>query len=184
MDEHISVFLSHSSNDKKIATDLKTNLEHYNINLFLAHADISGGDLENWEQILCEKLENCDIFMILLSDQYHIGQYTDQEIGMGMAYNKNIIPISIDQTKPYGFINKIQSTNISKDVNPNDVQNIAELIMTKSKTKITIIDIIIDKFVHSSSWKESGNWTERLLKYDQFSKSQLSKIFTAYICMC
>lgn len=176
MNERVSVFLSHASADKTTATELKDNLSQYNIDLFLAHGDIDGG--EYWVNVLYDKIQNCDIFMILLSEKYHIGKYTDQEVGMGIAHDKNIIPVSIDGTRPYGFISTIQSTHIEDITN---VSKIAELVINKSKVNISIIDKTIEGLVQSTSWAEAGIWTKRLSTYSKFSEPQICIIANAYI---
>ena len=179
MNDRPSVFLSHASLDKETATTLKNNLSQYDIDLFLAHDDIDAG--EYWDEALYDEIQNCDIFMVLLSENYHVGTYTDQEIGMGLAHGKNIIPISIDGTKPYGFISSIQSTHIGNIENITDIEKIAELVRKKSGVEVSIIDKTIEGLSQSTSWAEASVRAKQLLLYPKFSKSQIKIIASAYI---
>lgn len=103
----IDVFLSHSNKDKKIATELKSILSHYDIQVFLAHEDIDVG--EEWLAKLYDEIQNCNVFFMLLSPNYHASQYTDQEAGIALNMNKPILQICIDETEPYGFTSKYQA---------------------------------------------------------------------------
>ena len=74
----IETFLSHSNKDKKIARKLADYLRIYGFEVFVAHDDIGIGD--EWEEILKEKIKTCELFLVLLTKNFHESRYTDHEL--------------------------------------------------------------------------------------------------------
>lgn len=54
-------------------------------------------------------IRSADFFIPLVSKNFKLSEYTDQETGCAVCMNKKIIPIKLDTTNPYGFINKYQA---------------------------------------------------------------------------
>jgi len=103
--DKLLAFLSYSSKNKILAGNIKENLEKYDIDVFLAHEDIEPS--EEWQNTIIEKLNQCSIFIPLLTEDFRISKFTDQETGAATILGKVIIPLKID-VDPYGFIAKIQ----------------------------------------------------------------------------
>ena len=177
-ENNTSIFLSHSTADKEIASLLKGKLSDFKIDVFLAHDDIEGGII--WEEKLMTEIKNREIFMILLSKNYHMATYTDQELGIGIAYTKKIIPLSIDGTKPYGFINKIQSERCSVEINEKDMEKLLKLITGNSNSGQMIIDQIIYKLITSTSYAQSIDYGRKLKYFSKFTNLQINNIAIAY----
>ena len=179
----VSIFLSHATHDKNIASTLKEKLACFEINVFLAHDDLKGGVI--WDDELNSEIKNCDIFMVLLSKQYHKASYTDQELGIGLANNKTIIPISIDGTMPYGFIKKIQSILCEPEFDDKTIHALLELIAIHSDSgKITIdqiINKIINSLTNSTTYNQSIECSKQLSLYSQFTDNQINDIARASI---
>ena len=179
----VSIFLSHATHDKNIASALKEKLAYFKINVFLAHDDLKGGVI--WDDELNSEIKNCDIFMVLLSKKYHKASYTDQELGIGLANNKIIIPISIDGTMPYGFIKKIQSILCEPEFDDETIHALLELIAIHSDSgKITIDQItnkIINSLTNSTSYMQSIECSKQLSLYSKFTNKQINDIAYALI---
>jgi len=108
----LSVFISYSSSDKKIAGFLKSFIATFcGFSCFLAHEDILPS--QNWEDKILIKLNASDLFIPLISEKSLISPYVNQEVGMALASKKPIIPIKIYLTNPFGFISKIQALSCS-----------------------------------------------------------------------
>ena len=178
-ENNTSIFLSHSTADKQIASLLKGKLSDFKIDVFLAHDDIEGGII--WEEKLMTEIKNREIFMVLLSKNYHMATYTDQELGIGIAYTKKIIPLSIDGTKPYGFINKIQSEHCSVEINEKDMAKLLKLITGNSNSGQIIIDQIIYDLINSTSYAQSINYGRKLKYFSKFTNLQINNIAIAYL---
>ena len=78
---------------------------------FLAHEDIEAS--KKWMDVVFKELNDANIFIALLNENYLKSDYCSQELGIAVFKDKLIIPISLDGTKSYGFLEIIQSDTIS-----------------------------------------------------------------------
>lgn len=175
----IDTFLSHSDHDKKIARKFADSLSIYGFDVFVAHDDIQVG--EEWEETLKEKIKNCELFLVLLSEFFHKANFTDHEIGIATAFNKQIFPIRIDDTKPYGFMSKFQAKKISLHMDSNEIRLLAIRLMSFSDEGKSLIDQIIEKLHTADSYKKANNSAEVLFEYTRFTHNQVNKIAEAFI---
>jgi len=175
----IPIFLSHSTEDKEIAGMIKKKLDPFGIDVFLAHEDIEGGT--DWTPRLHSEIKTCEIFIILLSTNYHASNFTDQELGMALAYGKPLIPISIDGTMPYGFMEKYQSMKCQPDITDMNIGKLLGLIMNFSDTGKEYIDLLIEKLSKSFTFATAGFWAQKLISYSKFTDSQINNLADAYI---
>lgn len=174
----IPVFLSHSIDDKQIAGIIKKKLKPFGIEVFLAHDDIEGG--EDWKTVLYSEIKDCEIFLVLLSQNYHNAKFTDQELGMALANEKKVLPVSIDGTIPYGFIEQYQSIKCEPSLD-EDIEKLLSLIMNFSSTGKDFLDLLIDKLYNANSYDNATFWARKLLSYSKFSNEQVNKIALSYI---
>jgi len=102
------VFIGYSSQEKKIGGRLKQLLQSYcGYDVFIAHDDIPGSEI--WEKEILQAIKKTAFFIPLVSHSFKTSEYTDQETGCAVCMDKKIIPIKLDNTNPYGFINKFQA---------------------------------------------------------------------------
>ena len=108
----MKAFISYSSIDKKHGGAVKKALEEIGIEPFLAHNDVKVS--EQWQERILEELAACKLFIPLLSKSLKESVWCNQEIGFIVRRKKNVltVPISLDGTKPYGFIAHLQSHKI------------------------------------------------------------------------
>jgi TIR domain-containing protein len=121
----ITVFISHAEKEKRVASRIKSG-HAPKFKVFLAHDDINGG--EERIRVLYDKIQECDVFLILLSKDYHLASFTDQETGIAYSMNKPMIPVSIDGTKPYRFMTRYQSSVLT-NLTPEEVEKVPNLII-------------------------------------------------------
>lgn len=178
-DSAIKGFLSHSDKDKKIAVDLKEKLQGYGIDLFLAHVDLKGGD--EWVTKLFTEVKNCDLFLVLLSENYHKSNFTDQETGIALSIPKPILPICIDKTRPYGFIERYQGEICNPKFTPANVTKIAKRCKALTKSETSIVDVIIKRLANAESYAEAHSLATMIEKQEKFSKKQINSIAKAYL---
>lgn len=57
-------------------------------------------------------MKQSDIFIAILSEDFKASEYCSQEVGMALQKGAMMIPLSIDGTPSYGFLNKVQSKHI------------------------------------------------------------------------
>jgi hypothetical protein len=127
----IKVFISHLSSDKHNAHRLKSALEVDNFIGFVAHDDIE--PTSEWRKEILRALNNMDIFVCLISENYKDSFWCQQEIGYAMCRGKTIIPIKFDATDPLGFISAYQAINRGEKRAEQVVQEIIDLIQTNDK---------------------------------------------------
>lgn len=175
----INVFASYSNNDKDIIGLLKDKLEPYGVDLFLAHSDIDAGTA--WTRKLQKEINDCSIFFVLLSENYHQAKFTDQEYGMALAYEKTIVPIRIDNTEPYGFIRDIQVEQCDPTFPTKDVKNIISVILRYSNPGKDFLDILINNLCKADSYIDAMHWIKQLHYYDLFSDEQINSVADAYL---
>lgn len=99
----IKTFISYAATDenKKIVGDLKKRLDEFGLNVFAAHDDIGGG--KQWVDKIIEEIRECDLFLALITKEYHERGFTEQELGMAIYAGKPTICITVDNVSPKGF---------------------------------------------------------------------------------
>ncbi len=99
----VDVFISHSYEDRKLAGTIKEALARYGVKAFIAHEDID--PTVEWQDAILQALKNCKALIALLTHNFESSKWTDQELGVAVAFGKFIVPISVELV-PYGFIGK------------------------------------------------------------------------------
>jgi hypothetical protein len=88
----IRAFVSYSTKDKLTGAAVKSILEGYDIECFLAHDDLEISAA--WKDRILEELLRCDIFVPLLSAAFKASDWASQEIGVIAARNNvAVIPL-------------------------------------------------------------------------------------------
>ncbi|MDE1840726.1 MAG: toll/interleukin-1 receptor domain-containing protein [Thaumarchaeota archaeon] len=176
----IEVFLSHADEDKITARRIADALEKYQVKTFVAHDDIDAGD--DWETTLINKIRECDLFIALLSENFHNANYTDHEVGIARGLNRPIIPIRIDNTSPYGFMSKFQAKKMSADViGEEEIADLVHSMSTVTEKGRNIIDNLIREFANAGSYDKANEISITLFTYTKFSKEQINAIVAAYV---
>jgi hypothetical protein len=106
MNGQLKLFLSHSSKDKKLATDLKDAFERLGLDVFVAHQDIKPS--VKWADEILRQLRASDIFLALLTKNFKTSDWADQEAGIAISLEKVILPV-VASAKPHGFLSHHQA---------------------------------------------------------------------------
>ena len=173
-------FLSHADEDKIIAERIAEGLKEYHFDVFLAHKDIEPGS--DWENILKKRIEESDLFLILLSSKFKNADYTNQEVGIAICLKKRIFPFSIDGTMPYGFMSKYQSSRFNVKNIDKGVKLLSELFRRAVDGTGTLrnIDEQITALRYASSFVEANKIADELSTHLGFTDGQLNGIANAY----
>ena len=175
---NLDTFLSHAHADRVIARKLADELKNHAFDAFVAHEDIKLGD--KWESTIFERIKKCDLFIAILSNNFHQAQYTDHEVGIAQGQGKTILPLSIDETKPYGFMTQFQAKKISPEIDAKEVSEIFKEFMPKAfETKVD--DNLINSLIYADSFREATNYTRKLSKHTEFSDAQINLIAKGFI---
>jgi hypothetical protein len=107
----INAFISYSQEDRGHAGQVKGVLADFGIGAFLAHEDIEVS--HDWRERILQELRVCDLFVPLLSRNFLLSKWAHQETGFIVSRPEPaIVPLSIDETIPFGFISHVQSRRI------------------------------------------------------------------------
>ncbi len=149
------------------------------IDVFVAHDDIEGGD--EWMNALSNEIQNCDIFLILLSDRYHKANFTDHETGIAYFLQKPIIPISIDRTIPYGFMSKYQAWKVINGLNKGEIRQLAQTIYFKVAGP-HVVDYLTDMYAKVESFDQANKMVYLLSDYrESLSRDNINTLAAAFI---
>jgi len=168
----IKIFVSYSTDDKTLAGKLKSTLENYGLNVFLAHEDIE--PTAEWQKRILAELESCDVFIPLLTSHFKASDWTGQETGIAYRGKKLIIPLKVN-LDPFGFI-AIQALNFSTEDLESVRRGILD-IMAKKSDKNNLFESLIKGFSQSGSFADANEKALYLkTMQDQFNFEQVLKI--------
>lgn len=179
----IKIFLSYSTKDKHAAGMLKFQLEIQGYDVFLAHHDLEPSQV--WIDEILRNLNNCDIFLPFLTENCFNSFWVNQEIGIGFAKNKLIIPLSLNYN-PWGFISHIQAYRLDSTDVPilyDDIQKVCskiKKIMTK-KDPEKMRDTLIYALDTSGSFETSNKVAKSLIKCGLISTDQVNEIIRIFL---
>ena len=113
------IFLSHRARDRGKVSKIKEQLEKEDISCFVAHDDIKPGS--TWQNEIIKALMTMDVFIGCVTDEFHLGSWTDQEIGY--AYKRGVprIFIKLGKTDPMGFISMEQALETTWEEAPQKI---------------------------------------------------------------
>lgn len=171
----IKVFISYSSKDKLVAAGIKKTLTDYGIENFLAHNDIEVS--QEWRERILKELHESDVFIPILSKNFCESAWCSQEAGIACYKNILVIPLSLDETIPYGFMNRYQGEKI----NPRYSRRIpSELFINpilKKFPEIEILDLLISRLENCRNFRNCEAAMNSLEPYfDQLDKEQIDQV--------
>jgi hypothetical protein len=171
----VRVFMSYTTEDKELAGGFKKSLENVGLEVFLAHEDINASS--DWPKTILENLKSTDIFMPLITENFHNSFWTDQESGVALSENKLIFPIAIDGRMPYGFLGGIQAFKHNSQYPISAGKIVEAIIQGKPEFTGPLLDSIIKSFSLSHSFDDAGLKSDLLLKFSRFTAEQINEIF-------
>lgn len=104
------IFISHKTEYKKQASELKNQLLPIGVSCFVAHEDIA--PTSNWINEILSALFSADALLALITDKYYESQWTDQEIGCAIGRHIPIFAFRLGND-PHGFIGRFQAITSS-----------------------------------------------------------------------
>ena len=108
MPDALRSFISYSTDDRASAAVVKEFLQGFGIQSFMAHEDLHVSD--EWRHRILEELQRMHVFVALLSKAFKSSDWAPQELGIAVSRRDvSIIPLSLDGTVSYGFIDNLQS---------------------------------------------------------------------------
>lgn len=176
--QNIKIFVSYSNLDRVKAGEIKSFFENMGLFIFLAHEDITPSS--EWEKRILQELNDCDVFLPLVSKNFKASLWTGQETGIALAKKKIILPVKID-VDPFGFISKYHACVLKSD-NIKDLFD--EIIDTFEEQKIRnkLIVSLIMGFCKSVSFSDANLKTTYLKKFQaSLSNEQITQLGTSLV---
>lgn len=96
------IFFSHKANYKKQISNAKKELEKERFSCFIAHEDIE--PTLDWKNEIIKALNTMHIFVGVVTDDFHKGSWTDQEIGYACSRGVPKVFVKIGSDDPKGFV--------------------------------------------------------------------------------
>lgn len=187
IDTSLRLFISYSHHDGWLAGKIKNYLVRYfGIDVFLAHEDIEGGS--QWAEELITNLKRTDIFLPLLTSNFALSDFTDQETGAAYVQEKIIVPVSLDGSTPRGFISKIQAVKVKFDLGTQVDSSwlsvciqIAKAISLNQAFSVSVQNSLIRAFSDSWSYKMTQNFLPILESFEPYQDKQVTQIVSAIL---
>lgn len=131
-----NVFICHSIKDRAIAEKIVKAIECKGVNCWYAERDMQSED--SWIKGVMEKIANCDLFLILLTEWANKSKHVKRECMTADKHNKSIIPINYS---PSNIIDSLDEVLCYLTLMPhweeiNDEEYSYELLAERILTKI------------------------------------------------
>lgn len=170
----IPAFLSYSTRDRQIAAEVKGVLAELGVDAFMAHDDIQVS--QEWRDRILSELRVAKIFVPLLSVAFRQSDWTSQEVGVAVARRSVlIIPASLDDTVPYGFIGAFKSRRLPR---PATVDFFSDAVARKFPR--VVIGRLIDRLANSGGWRiAEANFRPLLPLLDKLTPEEARRIAVA-----
>ena len=174
-----SIFISYSSVDASMATALKNELAPLTFDCFLAPYDLPPG--QKFHDELRKEINDCAVFVALLSKHYRTSEYANQELGIAVGLEKPVLPICLDNTLPSAFIFDLHCICCKETELNEQIVNIAIAIDNIETWKGRTTDSYIEGLTHSETWAEAAHWATQLQRITKFTDNQINRIGLAVI---
>jgi len=172
----VLAFLSYQTKDRHVAAEIRAFFETIGVESFMAHEDIEVS--REWQRTILEKLAAANIFVAVLSADYHNSAYCLQESGIAISRGDEItiVPLSIDGAIPPGFMTHIQAKRYEPG-NNNDAVIFAGLA---NHDPTFAIGLMIDRLSLARSFATAEYWFGLLRPhFARASEQQLVDILKA-----
>ncbi len=171
------LFLSHLSDNRDVAHQLKTHLAYYQISCFVAHDDIE--PTREWEDEIEEALRSMDALAALLTPGFHQSKWTDQEVGFAMGSGRLVLPLRYG-ANPHGFIGKFQGYTIKEGMTyPTIASEICKVLSRHPITSTKMTEALVSKLEGAWSWDSAKSAMTLLEECSVISEESLQRIEAA-----
>jgi hypothetical protein len=150
--EGYRLFLSHKTEVKREAAELKEALALFGVSAFVAHEDIH--PTRPWQDEIENALHSMDCFVAVMTDQFHDSLWTDQEVGFALARGVPVVALRMGRD-PYGFLGKFQALSTDWNKAP---EGIAKLLINQER----MFSAYVNALRSCKEWND-GNILSRIL---------------------
>jgi hypothetical protein len=164
------LFISHPSQERALAGDLKLELKKYQIDGFVAHDSIEFD--ETWQQVIIEHLNVCQALVAIVTPDFAASQWCDQEVGWALGRGVPVMSINAGKA-PYGFFGARQALPFRGDSNAL-AEAIASRLLQIESTGLSMTERLVSSLESVGSYDAASalvellghavHWTPALLR--------------------
>lgn len=154
------LFMSHSSKNKQIVSEVKQELVRYGIDCFVAHDAIE--PTKKWLDEIEKALKTCHSVAAFLNNDFKSSDFCDQEIGYGLQRGVLIIPVEMG-AYPYGFMHRYQAIKAGEMNSHSIAGEIYKTLAAHSLSREPIYNVhpfmrqIVNSFLKSNSFASADS---------------------------
>lgn len=93
-----SVFLSHSTKDRKVAVTVCEALEHRGFKCWMASRDIAPG--ENFQETIVHAIRDARVMILVFTENSNNSNEVKKELALGSQHNLVVIPVRVEDVLP------------------------------------------------------------------------------------
>lgn len=179
IDNYLRVFISHRDGHKAVAHELADALLPYGISCFVAHDAIK--PMREWQNEIMNGLATMEVMLVLLTDDFHDSQWTDQEVGYALGKGIPIISMRIGKNDPKGFIGAKQAMPADLSNMPKCIADLHRVLVNEIGQEGRLKTILIEAFINSVSFPDSiENLTRLVTTTDRLTDQEFNRIVKGY----
>lgn len=175
--DYFRLFISHLSDNKVSAKNLKVCLEKWGIHGFVAHEDIE--PTKEWTIVLTDALFSMNALCAILVKKFRYSSWCDQEVGFALGQNKLCIPIN-KETVPYGFLGRYQMIK-ADGLNAHQVaQKIAECVFGDNRTHGLYCNNLARLLINSKTTEKALQWIDAINNFPTIERVYMEFIYKEF----
>jgi hypothetical protein len=174
---YLRLFLSHKSNFKRETSLLKTHLERYGVDCFVAHEDIE--PTREWLKEIEAALMSMDALAALLTPDFSESNWTDQEVGVAIGRKVPVFPMRLGKD-PYGLIGKFQGVPCKASAMDGAAAALMSIAWKNSILLPQLKRCTIARLVTAETFSHAQSLWERIETFDSLEPMLIEEIERAY----
>lgn len=174
----LRLFVSHLATYRGFVAELQTALLDFGISAFVAHNDIEPS--LDWQTQIETALATCDALVALLHPDFHVSNWTDQEIGFAMGRGVPTFSVRFGQD-PYGFIGRFQAFNGNGKEAIALARELFDAYRKNKQTQRRMGEVVVGLFEQSNSFAEAKvrvGYLEELESWDAAFSTRIRSAVT------
>ena len=173
----VRAFLSHSSESKAKAAELRDSLQKLGITVFVAHEDIAPA--REWQDVILKALDTMQMMILLLTPRFSESAWTNQEVGFALCRRVPIVSIRMG-SDPAGFIGKYQSMSGVEKAILDIANDVFKMLLGNDDCHGVAVKAFITAVERSTSWDNSNRLAEFMPRIKELSSDQETALVQAF----
>ncbi|MEW5747206.1 MAG: toll/interleukin-1 receptor domain-containing protein [Candidatus Thermoplasmatota archaeon] len=129
MADKFLVFVSHSAKDKHQLELIRGAIRGTGARPYVAEENVTPGAKLSTK--IRNKIEECDVFLLILTENSAASAYVNQEIGYALGLEKFVLPIVIGDTCPQNLCSDIEYIRIDPERPSSSIRTVRAIIKAK-----------------------------------------------------